>query len=69
MPNIRATDIQDLGVNWRVSAELQRESPPYDWFAYEVQFPRDFNEINPDDVEPAMLQLMLEVARAQGVYD
>lgn len=69
MPNVRATNIEDQGVRWVVSAELQRESPPYDWFTYEAQFPRDFGEINPDDVEPVMLQLMLEVAKAQGVYE
>lgn len=69
MPNVRNTDVQDMGVRWVVSAELQREVPPYDWFSYSAEFPRDFGEINPDDTEPVMIQLMLEVARAQGVYD
>lgn len=69
MPNLRATNVEDQGVKWTVSAEVQRDRPPYDWFYYEAQFPRDFKEINPDNVESVMLQLLLEVGRQQGLWD
>ena len=36
------------------------------WTLFEAQFPRDFGDINPDEVEPEMLNIAMAVARGQG---
>ena len=64
-----AITIEDQGVNWRVSY----------WFVdpdfnegektfFEASFPADFNELHPDDVEQAMLELAMATARGQNIH-
>ena len=67
MASIRNIVFEDQGVNWRVSFEHNNDQQTGAWVLFESEFPRDFGDINPDEVEPAMLQLAMAVARGQGV--
>lgn len=71
-------DIQDLGVRWTVTYSFIDDTTDPDTGlplfnngekdTFTAEFPRDFNEINPDDVEGAMLQLATMVARNTNVH-
>ena len=67
MASLRNITYQDQGVNWEVSFEYSNDSQTDPWTLFEAVFPRDFGEINPDDVQVAMLDIALAVARGQGV--
>ena len=67
MASLRNIQYEDQGVNWVVSFEYNNDQQSGDWVTFSASFPGDFNLINPDDVETAMLDLALAVARGQGV--
>lgn len=68
MASIQNITYQDQGVNWRVSFEYSDDNGvTIPWQEFVAEFPRDFGDINPDDVEPAMLELARAVARGQGI--
>ena len=69
MASFRNIDIQDQGVNWRVAYEWNVDDQTGPWTAFEAVFPRDFGEINPDDVTTEMFEIAAAVARGQGVHD
>ena len=58
--------IEDQGVRWTISYWFVEDGGPKTFF--EAEFPRDFNEINPDQVEQAMMELAQAVARGKGVH-
>ena len=60
--------IEDLGASWRVHFwyRTERDQPRTE---FEARFPRDFGELNPDTVEPAMVQLAIEVGRSKGLWE
>ena len=65
----RNINIQDQGVNWRVSYEWKNDDNNGAWETFEAQFPRDFDTLIPDEVTPIMHQLAAESARGQGIHD
>lgn len=68
MASIQNIDYQDQGINWRVSFEHSDDNGvTIPWQTFVAEFPRDFGDINPDDVEQAMLELARAVARGQGI--
>ena len=69
MTAIRAVQIQDQGANWRVSYEWSNDQQTDPWIPFEANFPSGFNDLSPDDVEQAMTELAMAVARGQGVHD
>ena len=69
--------IEDLGVNWTVTYPFIDNSVDENGdFLFNngektvmaAQFPRDFGELNPDDVEPAMMELAKAVARGKNIH-
>ena len=69
MASFRNIVIQDQGVNWRVQYEWNVDDQSGEWVTFEAQFPRDFDELDADEVTPILHQLAAEVARATGVHD
>ena len=69
MTAIRAVQISDQGNNWRVNYEWSNDQQTDPWVAFEANFPQDFQQINPDDVEQAMVALAMAVAVGEGVHD
>ncbi len=68
MASIQNITFEDRGVNWRVSFEYSDDNGvSIPWELFEAEFPRDFGDINPDEVEPAMFELASAVARGQGI--
>jgi hypothetical protein len=67
MASIRNITYQDQGVNWRVTFEYNNDQQSGPWTEFVASFPADFNEINPDEVQVAMLDLAMAVARGQGI--
>jgi hypothetical protein len=67
MASLRNITYEDQGVNWRVTFEYNNDQQTGDWVEFVASFPADFGEINPDDVQTAMLELALQVARGKGV--
>lgn len=67
MASLRNIQYEDQGVKWTVSFEYNNDQQTGDWVLFEAEFPRDFGEINPGDVQVAMLDVALAVARGQGV--
>jgi hypothetical protein len=64
----RNIDIQDQGVNWKVTYEwLNAETNA--WEPFEANFPSDFGDLLVDEVTPIMHMLAAEVAKAQGIHD
>ena len=67
MASIRNIDYQDQGVNWKVTFEYSNDQQTDPWVEFEANFPADFGQIRSDDIEPAMLDLALWVARGEGI--
>ena len=68
MASLQNITYQDQGVNWRVSFEYSDDNGvTIPWQEYVASFPADFGKINPDDVETAMLEIALAVARGDGI--
>ena len=67
MASIQNITYEDQGVNWRVTFEYTNDSQTEPWTEFVASFPADFNEINPDDVQDALLELARAVARGQGI--
>lgn len=67
MASIQKITYEDQGVNWRVSFEYSNDAQTEPWTEFVASFPADFNEIHVDDVQTAMLDLALAVARGQGI--
>ena len=67
MASLQNITYSDNGVRWDVTFEYSQDNGVSDpWTLFEAQFPRDFGDINPDEVEMAMLEIALAVARGQG---
>jgi hypothetical protein len=58
--------IQDSGNRWTVSYWFVEDGGPKTFFT--AEFPRDVGEINPDQVEQAMMELAFAVARGKNVH-
>ena len=68
MASIQNIVYEDQGVNWTVSFEYSADNGvTVPWTLFEASFPRDFGDINPDDVEAEMLNIAMAVARGQGI--
>jgi hypothetical protein len=68
MASIQNITFEDQGNNWRVAFEHSEDNGVLiPWQLFEARFPADFGDINPDDVEGAMLELGMAVARGQGI--
>ena len=66
--SIRNITYEDQGVRWTVSFEWNNTPDQSGaWSLFEAQFPRDFQEINPDDAQAALLDLSLAVFRSQNI--
>ena len=63
-----STEIQDLGVRWTISYHW-RDTVTLEEGNFTAEFPRDFNELNPSQVEAALLQLAMTVAQNTGVHE
>ena len=66
MASLRNITYEDQGVNWKVNFEYRLDGTS-EWLAYEANFPADFGQINADDIQPAMLDIALWVARGEGI--
>ena len=67
MASIQNITYSDQGVRWVVTFEYSSDNGvTVPWTLFEAQFPRDFGDINPDEVEPEMLNIAMAVARGQG---
>lgn len=62
------TEIDDLGVRWTITYHW-RDTETLEEGMFTAEFPRDFNELNPSQVEEALLELALTVARNTGVHE
>lgn len=69
MASFRNITIEDQGVNWRVSYEWNLDDQSGPWTSFMANFPSDFGEINPDEVDQEMFEIATAVARGQGVHD
>ncbi len=68
MASIQNITFEDQGVNWRVTFEYSDDNGvTIPWQLFEAQLPRDFDDIKADEVEVAMLDVALAVARGQGI--
>ncbi len=67
MASIQNITFVDQGVNWRVTFEWNNDQQTGEWTLFEAQFPRDFDDIDPEEAEPVFLELAMAVARGQGV--
>ena len=69
MASFRNITVDDQGVRWDVTYEWNVNDQSGPWTLFEAQFPRDFGEINPDQVVQVMFELGAAVARNTGVHD
>jgi hypothetical protein len=68
MASLQNITYQDQGVNWRVNFQWSEDNGQADpWHDFEANFPADFSEINPSDIESEMLGIAMAVARGQGI--
>ena len=61
--------IEDQGVRWVVTYDWTNDQQTDPLQEFSAEFPRDFGEINPDQVTQAMVDLAMAVAVGKGVHD
>ena len=67
MASIRNIVFEDQGVNWRVGFDYSSDNGvTVPWTLFEANIPADLDSIRSDEMEPAMLQLAMAIARGQG---
>ena len=67
MPSVQNILYSDQGVNWVVSFEYSADNGvSIPWTFFEMNVPRDLDDISQDELEPTMLFLAQAVARGQG---
>ena len=69
MTAFRNVVIEDSGNRWDVTYEWSNDQQTAPWVTFTAQFPRDFNQISPADVEQAMLFIANAVAVNNGIHD
>ena len=67
MASLQNITYQDQGVNWKIGFEYSPDNGvSIPWTLVEVNIPADLDDINQDELEPAMLDIASAVARGQG---
>ena len=67
MASIQGISYQDQGINWKIDFEYSEDNGvTVPWELVEVNIPADLDDIRQDDLEIAMLELAMHVARGQG---
>jgi len=69
-PSTRNIVVSRQGAAWLIVFEWNNNQQTGPWTTVPtIRFPRDFGELNPDQVTPTMLQLALRVNEARGVHE
>ena len=67
MASIQNITFDDQGVNWRIGFSYSEDNGvTVPWTVFEANIPADLDSIRSDELEPAMLQLAMAIARGQG---
>ncbi len=69
MASFRNITVNDSGVKWTVTYEWNNDQQTGAWVEFSAQFPRDFGELQTDQVTPTMWELARHVAEAKGIHD
>jgi hypothetical protein len=65
--SLRNITYQDQGVNWKIGFAYSPDNGvSIPWTQVDVNIPADLDDINQDELEQAMLELAMFVARGQG---
>ena len=67
MASLQNITYQDQGVNWKIGFEYSEDNGvSIPWTLFEANIPADLDDIKQDELESAMLDLAMAIARGQG---